>query len=51
MYSNADAIMNKRTELEALVEIHKPEIISITEAKPKNCRFEIQPSEVQLSGY
>ena len=51
MYSNADALMNKRTELEALVEIHKPEVISITEVKPKNCRFEIQPSEVQIDGY
>ena len=51
MYSNADSLMNKRTELEALVEIHKPEVISITEVKPKNCRFEIQPSEVQLDGY
>ena len=43
--------MNKRTELEALVDLHKPIAVGITEVKPKNCRFQIQPSEISLDGY
>ena len=43
--------MNKRTELEALVDLYKPIAIGITEVKPKNTRFEIQASEISLDGY
>ena len=43
--------MNKRPELEALVEIHKPIVVGICEVKPKNYRYEIQPSEITLPGY
>ena len=41
MYINADSLMNKRTELDALIEIHKPSVIGIVEVKPKNLRYKI----------
>ena len=36
LYTNADGVMNKREELEAMVEEEKPDIVAITEAIPKN---------------
>lgn len=36
LYTNADQLMNKRSELQALTDIHQPDIIGITEVKPKN---------------
>ena len=33
MYTNADTVTNKLTELKGLIEIHTPEIIAITEVK------------------
>jgi hypothetical protein len=51
MYTNADSLLNKRNELEAMVEIHKPAIIGIVEVKPKNYRFSVQECEVSLPGY
>lgn len=36
LYTNADSICNKWTELEVLVEIHQPDVIGITEAFSKN---------------
>ena len=42
MYTNTDCILNKRNELEAMIEIHNPTIIGIVELKPKKCRFELQ---------
>ena len=50
-YTNADQYMNKRSEMEAYVEIFKPDIIGITEVKPKNGRFSVQESEVSLENY
>eukprot|EP00745_Piridium_sociabile_P043063 TRINITY_DN87471_c0_g3_i3.p1 TRINITY_DN87471_c0_g3~~TRINITY_DN87471_c0_g3_i3.p1 ORF type:complete len:950 (+),score=231.72 TRINITY_DN87471_c0_g3_i3:692-3541(+) len=51
MYTNADSLLNKRTELEAMIEIHQPTIIGIVEIKPKNLRFEVQESEITIPGY
>ena len=43
--------MNKRQELIALIEIYNPQIIAITEVKPKNLRFNIQECEVSIEGF
>ena len=51
LYTNADSVMNKRQELIALIEIYNPQIIAITEVKPKNLRFNIQECEVSIEGY
>ena len=51
MYINADSLMNKRTELDALIEIHRPDVIGIVEVKPKNYRYEIQECEIAIDGY
>ena len=46
MYTNADSISNKWSELETSVHIHQPDIIGLTEAFPKN-----QETNDDLSGY
>ena len=51
LYSNADCLMNKRAELDALIEIHRPSVIGIVEVKPKNYRYNIQECEIALPGY
>ena len=51
MYTNADSLMNKRTELDALIELHKPAVIGIVEVKPKNFRYKIQECEIAINGY
>jgi hypothetical protein len=43
--------MNKRNELQACVDIHDPDVIGITEVKPKNSRYAIQECELALKGY
>ncbi len=51
LYSNVDSLLNKRHELLALVNYHKPHIIGITELKPKNCRYGVQDCEIAIDGY
>ena len=51
LYINADSLSNKRTELDTMIEIHRPAIIGIVEVKPKNSRFEIQECEIATPGY
>ena len=43
--------MNKRNEMNILVEEHKPEIIGVTEVKPKQPRYNINESEIAIKGY
>ena len=52
-YTNADSILNKINELRQRIQDSpiKPDIIAITEAKPKAQRYEIQPAELQIDNY
>ncbi len=52
-YSNVDSLPNKLFELKARIGscIQKPLVIGLTEVKPKNFRFHLQHSEIQLEGY
>ncbi len=50
-YTNVDSLLNKRTELEALVVEYDPDIIALTENFPKNYRYEMQKAELNLRGY
>ena len=43
--------MNKRSEMIAYVETLQPDIIGITEVKPKNARFSVQESEVAIDNF
>jgi hypothetical protein len=50
LYTNADQLMNKRNELLAMVDVHSPDIIGITEVKP-NSRYAVEECELAISGY
>ena len=54
MYTNADGLFNKRYELSsALVNssIHKPDVIAVTEVKPKILTQKLLASEFHMDGY
>ena len=51
LYTNADRLMNKRSELKAYIDIYQPDIIGITEVKPKTERYVIQDCELSLDMY
>ena len=51
IYTNADQYMNKRNEMNILVEEEQPDIIGITEVKPKQSRYKISESEIAIKGY
>ena len=50
VHTNID-MLNKRAELQALMTLHIPDVLGISEVKPKNSRYPIQKSEVTLEGY
>ena len=43
--------MNKRHELQALVQLLNPHIIGICEVKPKNSRYKVSPNELKLENF
>ena len=49
--TNTDQYMNKRNEMKALIEINQPDIVGITEMKPKHARFNVQECEIAMEGY
>ena len=51
LYTNADQYMNKRNEMKILVDENQPDIVGITELKPKYPRYEINESEIAMEGY
>ena len=51
MYTNADQLKNKMDELELRTSELKPDIIAITEVKPKRPNCLINIAEYSLSGY
>ncbi len=51
LYTNADAITNKLDELQVILELHKPEIIAVTEVKPKNLKTPLSKASLKLDGY
>ena len=52
-YTNADALPNKMIELRTRICTAQkaPDIIAITEVKPKNSRFTLSPPEYVIEGY
>ena len=53
LYTNADSLTNKKTELLLLLKSlnHKPSIIAITEVKPKISSYKLHVSEISVDGY
>ena len=51
MYTNADNLMNKRSELLAIIEASKPDIIAITETLPKKRSERIQAAELGIPDF
>ena len=51
IYTNVDSFLNKREELKTRIHIESPQIIGLTELKPKNARFCLQPAELKIDGY
>ena len=51
MYTNADQYLNKRNEMKALIALNQPDVIGITEIKPKVPRYKVEESEIAIEGY
>jgi len=55
MYTNIDSITNKQMELQdflnSLDPANTPHIIAITEVNAKHCKYPLQESELQITGY
>ncbi len=51
LYNNADQLPNKLNELKDRIELCSPDIIAITEVKPKNPKATNQLSEIALPNY
>ena len=51
MYTNIDSITNKKSELSETIYLYRPDVIGITEIKPKNSRYELTEQDLQLEGY
>ena len=51
LYTNADKYMNKRSEMKTIIETSQPDLVGITEVKPKQSRYQIEASEISHEGY
>ena len=51
MYTNCDTLSIKFEELEIAVKIENPSAIILVEVAPKNARYQLQKSELELEGY
>ena len=51
MYTNADQLRNKMEELKLYVTNHSPDIICITETKPKRKDFDLTKPEISIENY
>ena len=51
MYTKADSLLNKMDELRRDIQAKDPDIIAITEVKPKKFKFPITKAEINIRGY
>ena len=51
IYTNIDQLSNKFSELELLIYTDQPDIVLITEVKPKNSRYCPMVGEFVVNGY
>ena len=50
-YTNADTVTNKWEELMIVLNTENPDVIAITEVKPKYSRYDISDPEISIQGY
>ena len=51
MYTNSDGLLNKMQELSILLNsTDRPDVIAVTECKPKNLAYSVSASEFNLEG-
>ena len=48
MYTNVDTFLNKRTELLFRIQQCNPDILGLTEIKPKNASWELSAHELDI---
>ena len=51
MYTNCDTLTNKICELKLAIDSNDPDIIVLSEVTPKNNRYILQESEIEIKGY
>ena len=51
MYTNIDSISNKMDELNAKIAELNPDVIGLTEVKPKNTCYQLSAQELNIDGY
>jgi hypothetical protein len=51
MYTNADCLSNKLTSLHEVISVFNPDIIAITEVKPKSTMFPLATTSIELENY
>ena len=51
MYTNCDTLTNKLSQLTIAIELNNPVIIVLTEFTPKNNRYTLQKSEIEIKGF
>ena len=51
MYTNCDTLTNKTSELKLAIDSNHPDIIVLTEVTPKNNRYILQKSQIEIKGY
>ena len=51
MYTNCDTLTNKICELKLAIDSNDPVIIVLSEVTPKNNRYILQKSEIEIKGY
>ena len=49
IFTNADTLTNKFPELQTLLEIHRPDIIGVTEVKPKNITVPLTKAKLKIN--
>ena len=51
MYTNCDTLTNKICELKLAIDSNDPDVIVLSEVTPKNNRYILQKSEIEIKGY
>ena len=50
-YTNADNLLNKKSELSSLTALYSPHIVFITEFAPKTTSYTVEEAELQMEGF
>ena len=51
LYTNADSLYNKLSELKLVIHEHDPDVVAVTEVKPKKTNFPLQQNHILLPGF